>query len=105
MFFRQVVDALGSRGERRRVVLALWELVWSGLVTNDTLGGLRALVSGAGRRRSPSTTRRARRGPAFPSRLGPPIAAGRWSLLPPREPIPPAGSMRPPNSSSSATAS
>jgi ATP-dependent Lhr-like helicase len=88
MFFRQVVDALGPGANDGEVVLALWELVWAGLATNDTLGALRALVTGAGRRRSPSTTRRLRRGPAFPSRLGPPIAAGRWSLLPPREPDP-----------------
>jgi ATP-dependent Lhr-like helicase len=88
MFFRQVVDALGPGADDGEVVLALWELVWAGLATNDTLGALRALVSAVGRRRPPSASRRLRRGPSFPSRLGPPIAAGRWSLLPAREPDP-----------------
>ena len=58
--------------------------MWAGLVTNDTMAALRALIAGAGRRRPAAATRR-RRGPAFPSRGGPPAAAGRWSLTPERE--------------------
>ncbi len=89
LFFRQVVDAV--RGERdAEVLLALWELVWAGHATNDTLAPLRALVSGAGRRR-PGRAAAARRPgarPRFPTRSGPPSAAGRWSLLPAREPEP-----------------
>ncbi len=53
---------------------ALWDLVWAGVVTNDTLAALRALVDGGVRR-----TRRRRPG-ALP-RSGPPRAAGRWSLV------------------------
>ncbi|HYU56824.1 MAG TPA: DEAD/DEAH box helicase, partial [Actinomycetota bacterium] len=84
LFFRQVVDATGSE-EDTEVLLALWELVWAGLVTNDTLAALRALTDRGGlTRRTP----RRRRGPVFPPRSGPPAAAGRWSLLPPREPDP-----------------
>jgi len=54
---------------------ALWDLVWAGFVTNDTLAPLRALRSERRpRRRSrPSPTRR---------RAAPPGAEGRWSLLP-----------------------
>jgi ATP-dependent Lhr-like helicase len=57
------------------VLAALWDLVWAGEVTNDTLAPLRALLS----RRA-----RARRGKPRPGglrRAGPPAAAGRWSLL------------------------
>ena len=82
LFFRQVVEAVGSTNDTE-VLLSLWELVWAGIATNDTLAPLRSLVGGGRLRvaRSP----RGRRGPAFPTRLGPPTAAGRWSLLPARE--------------------
>ncbi|HEX9377298.1 MAG TPA: DEAD/DEAH box helicase [Actinomycetota bacterium] len=86
LFFRQIVDAVGSLDDRE-VVLALWELVWEGLVTNDTLGPLRAFLAGGTRARRPSRRAGARRrGPAFPARMGPPAAAGRWSPVPDREP-------------------
>jgi ATP-dependent Lhr-like helicase len=57
---------------------AVWDLVWGGWLTNDTLAPLRA---GLGRRpvRVPST---ARRRPRMPSRTGPPTLSGRWSRLP-----------------------
>ena len=80
MFFRQIADATGSTDDQE-LLLSLWELVWAGVATNDTLAPLRALVAG-GRPRSGSSRRR--RGPAFPSKLGPPSAAGRWSLVPAR---------------------
>ena len=86
-----------------RVLAALWDLVWAGLVTNDTLAPLRALgprrsrkssarSSGAGRAAGARQGARrgrsgvlTRSGPARrrPGRLrsgGPPSAAGRWSL-------------------------
>jgi ATP-dependent Lhr-like helicase len=82
MFFRQLADAVSSTNDSE-LLLAVWELVWAGLVTNDTLAPLRALVSGgsrpATRRRAPSR-RYGRRGPPMSSRTGPPAAAGRWSL-------------------------
>ena len=89
-----------STAARRRptdadVVAALWDLVWAGLVTNDTIAPLRALVSGRGAAHKPrSSTPRGRyarlRGarPAMPSRTGPPTVAGRWSLVTAREPDP-----------------
>ncbi len=99
-FFRTLSDAVGSTDDEA-LIGDLWQLVWSGRVTNDTLAPLRALLSG-GRtahrrpRTAPRSTRYAgRRGslgalsgqrpagrPALPSRSGPPTGAGRWSLLP-----------------------
>jgi ATP-dependent Lhr-like helicase len=84
MFFRQIVDEVRSNHDND-VLLALWELVWAGHVSNDTLAPLRAL--GGGARSAPPRGGR-RHGPAFPSRVGPPAAAGRWSLLSQREPDP-----------------
>ncbi|HWC14071.1 MAG TPA: DEAD/DEAH box helicase [Actinomycetota bacterium] len=81
MFFRQLADATGSTDDKQ-LLLALWELVWAGVVTNDTLAPLRALI-GAARPAAARPSRR-RRGPGFPSRLGPPAGAGRWSLVPER---------------------
>jgi ATP-dependent Lhr-like helicase len=81
MFFRQIVEAIGSLDDAD-VLRALWDLVWAGHVTNDTLAPLRALI-GPGSRRS-MKTRRPR--PAMPVRMGPPSSAGRWSVLPAREP-------------------
>jgi ATP-dependent helicase Lhr and Lhr-like helicase len=88
MFFRQVVDAAGSLDDRE-VLLAVWELVWNGRVTNDTLAPLRAFLSGGTRARRPGgRIGSRRRRPALPSRMGPPAAAGRWSPVPDREPEP-----------------
>jgi ATP-dependent Lhr-like helicase len=55
---------------------ALWDLVWSGEVTNDTLAPLRA-PRRAGRAAAP----RGRPQVGRLTRLGPPAAAGRWSLV------------------------
>ncbi|MFZ4519792.1 MAG: Lhr family helicase [Microthrixaceae bacterium] len=66
------------------VLAALWDLVWAGEVTNDSPAPLRSRVTGG--RSTPSrraTGSRSRRpGPALrrTNRLGPPAAAGRWSL-------------------------
>jgi ATP-dependent Lhr-like helicase len=86
MFFRQLADAVdGARSSGdSELLLAVWELVWAGMVTNDTLTPLRALVAGGSRpaTRPRSGRRYGRRGPPLPSRAGPPAGAGRWSLLP-----------------------
>ena len=95
-FFRQLSDVVNSQDALDRVddaALAddLWQLVWAGLLTNDTLAPVRAML-GATRQRA-SAPRRAPRSrsyrgyarPASVSRTGPPIAAGRWSLLPDRD--------------------
>ncbi|MBR8743476.1 DEAD/DEAH box helicase, partial [Nocardiopsis sp. MG754419] len=90
LFFRDLTErvalATGGVGHSDAdLVAALWELVWAGCVTNDTLAPLRALLgAGPTPRRSP----RARRRPVLPTRTGPPTAAGRWWALPAPEPDP-----------------
>ncbi len=81
LFFRQLAGATGSTDDTE-LLNAIWDLVWAGLATNDTLAPLRALVGGVRSARPNSGRRRAR--PPFPARLGPPAGAGRWSLVPPR---------------------
>jgi ATP-dependent Lhr-like helicase len=61
------------------VLDALWDLVWAGEVTNDTFAPLRALRW----KRTASGARRAGRRPGRLTALGPPEAAGRWSLVVP----------------------
>ncbi|MEQ0564679.1 DEAD/DEAH box helicase [Amycolatopsis sp. NEAU-NG30] len=95
LFFRQLVDRatvlVDKAPNDADVVAALWDLVWAGLVTGDTLGPLRAQVAGHGahkpRRQAPrGRYARLRAGrPQMPSRSGPPTVAGRWALTPPRE--------------------
>ena len=95
-------------GLSERVLAALWDLVWAGLVTNDTFAPLRALgprkgraakakrpgrrAAGASRGRSGVLTRSGPSHRPRPGRLragGPPSAAGRWSLVSSlREPAP-----------------
>ena len=72
-FYREIHAAAGG-GSDREVLDALWDLVWAGEVTNDTFAPLRAL-----RWRRPS--RDPRRRPSRLTSLGPPEAAGRWSLV------------------------
>jgi ATP-dependent Lhr-like helicase len=88
-FFRRLADATGSTDDKA-LEAALWDLVWAGRVSNDTLAPLRALTSGGRtthrpRRAAPRTRAASRRVSArldLPSRTGPPTVAGRWSLLP-----------------------
>ncbi len=61
------------------LLVALWDLVWAGEVTNDSLTPLRAVIA-----HGAVAPRRRRRGRArHPrlTRLGPPAGAGRWSLV------------------------
>jgi ATP-dependent Lhr-like helicase len=77
-FFGEIVREVGAFPAD--VQRALWDMVWAGELTNDTLAPLRALVHGAGAV-SPRPRRPA--APAFRSRrLAPPGTEGRWSLLP-----------------------
>ncbi|HEX2575285.1 MAG TPA: DEAD/DEAH box helicase, partial [Aquihabitans sp.] len=71
----------------------LWDLVWAGEVTNDSLAPLRAFVGGAPGTRSGAAAKKAagrgRPRPGRLTRLGPPAGAGRWSLVAPlRAPLP-----------------
>ena len=75
LFFDDIVHHVG--GFRNDVFDALWDLVWSGVVTNDTLSPLRTLgTRSKSRRRGPQRGR-------FRSRrvAGTPGSEGRWSLL------------------------
>ncbi|MFL6072115.1 MAG: DEAD/DEAH box helicase, partial [Mycobacteriales bacterium] len=89
LFFRRMSDRMAATDDQA-LAAAVWDLVWSGYLTNDTLAPLRTLL-GAGRtahtgRRPPPRPRYGRTGrPVMPSRTGPPTVAGRWSLLPDRE--------------------
>jgi ATP-dependent Lhr-like helicase len=96
-FFRQLSDVVGAAAgvvNDDTLVSVLWDLVWAGHLTNDTLSPVRSLVGGGrGSHRTRRTTPRARPGrptrpgrPAMPARSGPPTAGGRWSLLPARNP-------------------
>ena len=82
------VQAAGLDYADGTVLDALWDLVWAGEVTNDSFAPLRALVgarkgrSGSGAGGSRSSARRRPR-PGRLTRLGPPEAAGRWSLVAP----------------------
>lgn len=97
LFFRQIVDQVRATthpdATDPQLADAIWELTWSGRLTNDTLAPLRSLL-GSGRTAG-STAHRARRPvprgrygglvtassrPA--SRGGPPTVSGRWSVLP-----------------------
>ena len=74
-FYRELFAAAGG-GSDREILDALWDLVWAGEVTNDTFAPLRAL-------RWKRPARDARRRPGRLTSLGPPEAAGRWSLVEP----------------------
>ena len=96
----QLLDALGTGGHffsdlvsrldapREQLREAIWELVWAGWLSNDSLAPLRALLGSAPTRpsRRPSAPR-ARHRPsistiAISRQLAPPEVAGRWSVLP-----------------------
>lgn len=69
-FFREIYIGAGG-GEPLALLEHLWDLVWTGHVTNDTLAPLRAFIQ-------QRSTRRTGR-PGLSSQF-PPQAGGRWSL-------------------------
>jgi ATP-dependent helicase Lhr and Lhr-like helicase len=106
LFFRGIADRVAAgltapdskalAANDREVASAIWDLVWSGRLTNDTLAPLRTVL-GTGRPVAPDATAGQRhparpgaavsRRPGFgrgamPSRGGPPTVSGRWSALP-----------------------
>lgn len=87
-FFRQLADATGATDDAR-LADDLWQLVWAGLITNDTFAPVRAMLGGAKKAATARAPRpRAYRGyarPTLPARSGPPSTVGRWSLLPERD--------------------
>ncbi len=84
-FYRDILAAVlraaaetGARPPSQRELLdALWDLIWTGRLTNDTFLPIRALRwPRAGRDRPASRPRMGATG-----RVGPPEGAGRWSLV------------------------
>ncbi len=104
LFFRQLAQQVADAGvivTEADLTVALWELVWAGLVANDTPAPLRALLAGGGSHRSRPAPPRSRYrtaglgagrltagrggGSLLSARSGPPTAAGRWYRLPDRD--------------------
>jgi ATP-dependent Lhr-like helicase len=114
-FFRTLADAVDStdadlsdriRLNDEELTHILWDLIWAGHISNDTLTPLRALLLGGRTAHKPRRT--APRSARYPgrsgslgalsgrglasgrtsmsARTGPSTAAGRWSLLPDLEP-------------------
>jgi ATP-dependent Lhr-like helicase len=78
LFFSDLVAETGAF--QNDILTALWDLVWAGEVTNDTLAPLRSYLRG------PAAQAKERRvsfrGASFRSRrVGPPGSEGRWSLI------------------------
>jgi ATP-dependent Lhr-like helicase len=74
-FFAPIHEAAGG-GYPGETVDALWDLVWKGLLTNDTFHALRAFTRPPAKR----TRKPARRTNYRSRRIGPPSSEGRWSL-------------------------
>jgi ATP-dependent Lhr-like helicase len=94
-FFRNLSEATGKPDEDT-LIRVLWDLVWSGRVTNDTVAVLRHHLAGGSRpgrtgSAAPRSRRSSYRGPSRPRphrpllspARGPGLTSGRWSLLPP----------------------
>ncbi len=97
LFFRMLSDRVavllgGVPVPDAELAAGIWDLVWAGRLTNDTLAPLRVTLSGARSGPRPGSVRpRARPGAGgryrfgrapMPTRTGPPTVSGRWSLLP-----------------------
>lgn len=97
-FFSNICEMLQKSGEiiafnEEELAIALWNLFWSGLITNDTMTPVRELME-FGRssrplnRQTPRSRNYRGRIALSPRRKNPPTSirvAGRWSLLPPLE--------------------
>ncbi|NVB39295.1 DEAD/DEAH box helicase [Pseudenhygromyxa sp. WMMC2535] len=109
MFFADLEREVGGFGPE--LLESLWELVWAGEVSNDTLAPLRARAragSGLAKRRAQTRRRPSLHGMVHGRRSGPPGSEGRWFLLESRaEPEPraePDPQLAPPSETERATA-
>ncbi|HWB65595.1 MAG TPA: ATP-dependent helicase, partial [Mycobacteriales bacterium] len=78
LFFRDLASrlTLDEPVTDRALADALWDLVWAGLVSNDTIAPLRALLAGSSRRPTAARGRTARRGRSLRlAASGPPSVA------------------------------
>jgi ATP-dependent Lhr-like helicase len=73
-FYPQLRGTIADARHDEELLDALWDLVWAGEVTNDTFAALRALSLPRSRSRAAPRLGRL-------TALGPPRAAGRWSLV------------------------
>jgi ATP-dependent helicase Lhr and Lhr-like helicase len=100
LFLRTIIERANALGTvtvglpEAEWIPVLWDLVWAGLVSNDTLAPLRAkLSSGGAHKARPQAPRSRYRRPGAAlsrtslavARSGPPIAGGRWHRLPDRD--------------------
>jgi ATP-dependent Lhr-like helicase len=91
LFFRSLAEAVNSDSDET-VEGAVWDLVWGGWLTNDTLAPVRVLLEGAKRqlavRRLPRRSRYGRYSGLSPvrptARNAPRTMTGRWSRVPSR---------------------
>ncbi|MER7281374.1 ATP-dependent helicase [Dactylosporangium sp. NPDC000244] len=93
LFFRGLAEHIHAPEEE--LVAALWDLVWAGHLSNDTIAPLRAKLGGGGAHRSRPSAPKSRyrragslslgRAALAVARSGPPTAAGRWYRLPERD--------------------
>ena len=92
MFFRSLAERIDASDVD--IAQAVWDLVWDGWLTNDTIAPLRALLgrgtrTAHSRRARPPRTRYGRYAglapPAGRTSAAPATLAGRWSRLPRRE--------------------
>ncbi|WP_433720292.1 ATP-dependent helicase [Microbacterium laevaniformans] len=92
-FFAGQLAAMKQATSEQAVIDALWNLAWTGRVTNDTFAPVRGLLAGGSQaHRTARRAPRARmfRGTSIPTTLAAtrtaapraPMAGGRWSLLP-----------------------
>jgi ATP-dependent Lhr-like helicase len=89
--FWNQLRAAAPEASDAELLVALWDLVWSGEVTNDSLAPLRAFLNGGrgagrqvgGRAAAGGRGARGRPRPGRLSTIGPPAGAGRWSLVGP----------------------
>jgi ATP-dependent Lhr-like helicase len=94
VFFRALLDRVGEAETEAAAAAAVWELVWAGELTNDTLAPVRALLNSSGRtahsrRPRPPRGRYGRYAGLVAagggSRPTPPGMGGRWSVVPARD--------------------
>ncbi|WP_299091042.1 ATP-dependent helicase [uncultured Microbacterium sp.] len=93
-YFAAQLSAMTAAESEQAVIDALWNLTWTGRVTNDTFAPVRALLAGGSQaHRTARRTPRARmfRGtslavtPRAAAPQRPPLIGGRWSMLPAAE--------------------
>ncbi|GIJ52907.1 ATP-dependent helicase [Virgisporangium aurantiacum] len=85
LFLRNLAEKTGAPLEKD-LLAALWDLVWGGHVSNDTLAPLRGLITRGTHRAKAAPSRSRYRRPGRPLvSAGPPSGAGRWYRLPERD--------------------